>query len=259
MDPLLNYQDKVVLITGAASGFGKLLSKEFASRGAKLVLGDINEAGLTEVVNNLTAESYEVVSARCDVSKETDCKALAELAKETYGQLDIAINNAGVPQEFTPITDTPEELLEQQLNINTKSVLFGMKHQIPLMLEKGEGVILNVSSMAGLGGAPKIGAYSAAKHAVVGLTKTAAVEYGRKNIRINAVCPFFSLTPMVTSSELTQHASVEEVSNFLSQGSPMKRLGEPEEIVNVMLLLCSPGNTYMTGQTIAIDGGVSAF
>jgi NAD(P)-dependent dehydrogenase (short-subunit alcohol dehydrogenase family) len=259
MDPLLNYQDKVVLITGAASGFGKLLSKEFASRGAKLVLGDINEAGLTEVVNTLTAESYEVVSARCDVSKETDCKALAELAKETYGQLDIAINNAGVPQEFTPITDTPEELLEQQLNINTKSVLFGMKHQIPLMLEKGEGIILNVSSMAGLGGAPKIGAYSAAKHAVVGLTKTAAVEYGRKNIRINAVCPFFSLTPMVTSSELTQHASVEEVSNFLSQGSPMKRLGEPEEIVNVMLLLCSPGNTYMTGQTIAIDGGVSAF
>jgi NAD(P)-dependent dehydrogenase (short-subunit alcohol dehydrogenase family) len=259
MDPLLNYQDKVVLITGAASGFGKLLAKEFADRGAKLVLGDINEAGLNDVIQGLEQSDKPAVGQRCDVSKETDVKGLVDLAKSTYGSLDIAINNAGVAQEFTPIAQTSEELLDQQLNINTKSVLFGMKHQIPLMQEQGGGVILNVSSMAGLGGSPKIGAYSAAKHAVVGLTKTAAVECGRKNIRINAVCPFFTLTPMVTDSELTQHAPVEDVTNFLSQGSPMKRLGEPEEIVNVMLLLCSPGNTYMTGQTIAIDGGVSAF
>ncbi|BFM16024.1 glucose 1-dehydrogenase [Maricurvus nonylphenolicus] len=259
MDPLLNYTDKVVLITGAASGFGKLLAKEFADRGAKLVLGDINEAGLDEVVMGLQQSDKPAAGQRCDVSKEADIKGLVDLAKSTYGRLDIAINNAGVAQEFTPIAQTSEELLDLQLNINTKSVLFGMKHQIPLMQEQGEGVILNVSSMAGLGGSPKIGAYSAAKHAVVGLTKTAAVECGRKNIRINAVCPFFTLTPMVTDSELTQHAPVEDVTNFLSQGSPMKRLGEPEEIVNVMLLLCSPGNTYMTGQTIAIDGGVSAF
>jgi NAD(P)-dependent dehydrogenase (short-subunit alcohol dehydrogenase family) len=258
MDPLLDYTDKVVLITGAASGFGKLLSQEFAQRGAKLVLGDINEAGLQDVVANLEQQNFAVSSQHCDVSKEADCQAMVETAKANYGRLDIAINNAGIAQEFMPIEQTTEELYEKQINVNTKSVLFGMKYQIPLMKEQGEGIILNVSSMAGLGGAPKIGAYSAAKHAVVGLTKTAAVECGRKNVRVNAVCPFFSLTPMVTDSELTQHAPVDDVTQFLSQGAPMKRLGEPQEIVNVMLLLCSPANTYMTGQTIAIDGGVSA-
>ena len=129
-----------------------------------------------------------------------------------------------------------------------------MKYQIAQMLkQEGGGRILNVSSMAGVGAAPRIGAYSAAKHAVVGITKTAAVEYAKKNILVNVVCPFFTLTPLFTDSELV------ESTDFLAQGSPMKRLGRPEEITNVMLMLCSPGNSYMTGQTIAVDGGVSAF
>jgi len=155
------------------------------------------------------------------------------------------------------LVDTTEAMMDQQFNVNVKGVFFGMKHQIPAMLEAG--IILNVASMAGLGGAPKVTSYAAAKHAVVGLTKTAAVEYARKGIRVNAICPFFTLTPMVTGNNMNPGGNVEELEAFLGRGSPMKRLGRPQEIVNVMLMTLSPGNTYMNGQTIAIDGGVSAF
>lgn len=249
MDPLLDFSDKVVLITGAASGFGAQLSQEFSQRGAKLVIGDINEAGLADVAATLPGD---VTTVCCDVTSEQDCAAMVEAAREIYGRLDIAINNAGAGQEMGPFHSISEATFDQQFAINTKGVVFGMKHQIALMLEQGGGRILNVSSMAGLNGAPKIGAYSAAKHAVIGATKTAAAEYARKNILVNAVCPFYTLTPLVTDNALN------EMQEFLSGGSPMKRLGQPEEITNVMLMLCSPGNSYMTGQTIAIDGGVSA-
>jgi len=259
MDPLLNFTDKVILITGAASGFGKLLSTEVAQRGAKLVLGDLNEAGVLAVAEELQAQGCEVVAHRCDVSKEADCKALVDAARETFGKLDIAVNNAGIPTAMKPLEETEEAEMDQQFNINAKGVFFGMKYQIPLMREVGEGSVLNVSSMAGLGGAPKIASYAAAKHAVVGLTKTAAVEYGRKGVRVNAICPFFSLTPMITDAETAKGVSPEDIDAFLGQASPMKRLGKPEEMVNVMLMIISPGNTFMNGQTIAVDGGISAF
>ncbi|OXH94120.1 hypothetical protein CA830_03555 [Burkholderia multivorans] len=134
-----------------------------------------------------------------------------------------------------------------------QGVFFGMKHQIRQMLAQREGVILNVASMAGLGGAPKLAAYAASKHAVIGLTKTAAIEYARHGIRVNAICPFYSTTPMVTDSDIGDRQ------DFLAQGSPMKRLGRPEEIVATMLSLCAKENTYLTGQAVAVDGGVSAF
>lgn len=254
MDALLDFTDKVVLITGAASGFGKQLAQDFSARGAKLVLSDLNEDGVQAVAASL---SGPVIAMKCDVSQEAECKAMVEAAIELYGKLDIAINNAGIAQGFTPLHLTTDEIMDLQYNVNVKGVLYGMKHQINAMKPHGEGVILNVSSMAGLSGAPKIAAYSAAKHAVIGLTKTAAVEYGKVGIRVNAVCPYFTLTPMVTESELSG-SNPAETQAFLSQGCPMKRLGEPVEITNVMLMMCSPGNTYMTGQCIAVDGGVSA-
>jgi NAD(P)-dependent dehydrogenase (short-subunit alcohol dehydrogenase family) len=142
--------------------------------------------------------------------------------------------------------------MDSQFAINVKGVQFGMSHQIKQMLTQDGGAILNVSSMAGLGGAARVGAYSMAKHAVIGLTKTGAVEYGRHNIRINAICPFFTLTQMVTDM------ADENMQAKMSQGAPMKRLGEPKEIVAMMLMMLSPANSYMTGQCIAIDGGVSA-
>lgn len=245
-----DFSGKVVLITGAASGFGKILAERLASLGARLVLSDLNLSGVETVAKSLDAD---VVFCACDVSKELEVQAMCQLASDTFGRLDIAINNAGMSSPMKGLLDTTEQDMDVNFNVNAKGVFFGMKHQIPLMLDAGQGTILNVASMAGLNGAPKLIAYAAAKHAVVGITKTAAVEFARKNIRINAVCPFFSPTPLVSKGLNPEFVAIAE------QGSPMKRLGTPDEMVSAMLHIIAPDNTYMTGQAIAVDGGVSAF
>jgi len=252
MDPLLDFTGKVAVITGAAQGFGKLLAEELAKRGAKLVISDINEAGVHKVADDIASLGGEIVALKCDVSKNEDCKAMVDAAIENFGRVDLGVNNAGVAHEFHALHEIDEALMDQQFAINVKGVQFGMSHQIEQMLKQEGGAILNVSSMAGLGGAAMVGAYSMAKHAVIGLTKTGAVEYGRHNIRINAICPFFTLTKMVTDM------ADENMQSKMSLGAPMRRLGEPKEIVAMMLMMLSPANTYMSGQCIAIDGGVSA-
>lgn len=249
-----SFNNKVVMITGAASGFGKMLAEQLAGLGAGLVLGDRNETALAEVAASLRASGAEVLAMHCDVSRETDVKALVQAGVENFGRLDIGVNNAGMSSPMKSLLDTEESDLDINFAVNAKGVFFGMKYQIRQMLTQGGGTILN-SSMAGLGGAPKLAAYCAAKHAVIGLTKTAAVEFGRKNIRVNAICPFYSLTPMVTDGL----AADLESQQLLAAGSPMKRLGQPQEIVSVMLMLCAPENSYMNGQAIAIDGGASAY
>ena len=248
-----SYRDQVVMITGAASGFGALLAQRLAGLGARPVLGDRDVAGLERVAGALREAGAAVLAVPCDVTREAQVKALVEAAISTFGRLDVGVNNAGILTPMKRFIDTTEEELDRSHAVNTKGVFFCMQQQIRQMLEQGGGVILNIASMAGLGGAPKLAAYAAAKHAVVGLTRTAAVEYARRGIRVNALCPFYSATPMVTESE------VGEQQDFLAQGSPMKRLGTPEEIVAAMLMLCARENSYMTGQAIAVDGGISAF
>ncbi|MFJ4396689.1 SDR family NAD(P)-dependent oxidoreductase [Pseudomonas sp. NPDC089396] len=248
-----SYRDQVVMITGAASGFGTLLAQRLAGLGARMVLGDRDVAGLERVAGALREAGAAVLAVPCDVTREAQVKALVEAAISTFGRLDVGVNNAGILTPMKRFIDTTEEELDRSHAVNTKGVFFCMQQQIRQMLEQGGGVILNIASMAGLGGAPKLAAYAAAKHAVVGLTRTAAVEYARRGIRVNALCPFYSATPMVTESE------VGEQQDFLAQGSPMKRLGTPEEIVAAMLMLCARENSYMTGQAIAVDGGISAF
>ena len=252
MDPLLDFTNKVAVITGAAQGFGKLLAQELAKRGAKLVLSDINASGVKKVADDITATGAQVIAMACDVAQSDDCKAMVDTALKHFGQVDIGVNNAGIAHEFKPLHEIDEAVMDHQFAVNVKGVQFGMRYQIEQMLKQGEGVILNVSSMAGLSGAARGSAYAMAKHAVIGLTKTGAIEYGRNNIRINAVCPFFTLTPMVTNF------ADQEQQKRMSKGAPMHRLGEPKEIVAMMLMMLSPANTYMTGQCIAIDGGVSA-
>jgi len=247
---MLDFTNKTVLITGAASGFGKLLAAELSNRGANLVLGDINTAGIEAVAQSL---GENVMFQKCDVSLEADCASLVALAAKNFGRLDIAVNNAGIAHAQAKSVDLSEDTFDQQMNVNVKSVMFGMKYQIPEMLKVGSGSILNVSSLAGLLGAPKSGAYAAAKHAVVGLTRTAAVEYGRKNIRVNAICPFFSPTNIGDGFLQEQQNS-----DFLASGCPMKRIGDVEEMVSAMILILSPANTYMSGQTIAVDGATTA-
>lgn len=254
MDPLLNFTDQVALITGAASGFGRLLAKGLAERGAKLVLSDINETALEEVQTELQPlTAVEVIAG--NIAEETLNRALVELAIEKFGRLDIAVNNAGIAHTPAPVHEMTEAIMDSQFAVNVKGVMFGMKYQIPAMLSQKKGHVLNVSSLAGLGGAPKGAAYAAAKHAVAGVTRTAAVEYGRKNVRVNAICPFYSPTNILN----VDGYNTPEAQAQLGQGSPMKRLGEPQEIVNTMLLMLSPGNSYMNGQTVAVDGGVTAW
>ena len=252
MDAMLDFTGKTVLVTGASQGLGNLLADALASRGANIVIGDIKEAELKATEQQFIDKGYAVASLAGDVSQDSYCQSLAQLAIEKFGRLDIAVNNAGIAPAITPLHLTDEETMDKQFAVNVKGVQFGMKHQIPLMLNQGGGVVLNVSSLAGLGGAPGVASYAASKHAVIGLTKTAAVEYGRLGIRVNAACPFFTLTNMVTDM------SDDEDRNKMARGAPMKRLAEPQEVVATMLLMLSPANTYMTGQTIAIDGGVTA-
>lgn len=244
-----NFTDKTVLVTGAASGFGKLLAERLSAAGAKLVLGDRDTEGLSAVEQSLPGE---VVAQACDVTKEDQVEALVQAAVTRFGGLDIAVNNAGIAPPMKSLLETTEADLDLNFAVNTKGVFFGMKHQVKVMLTQGHGCILNVASMAGIGGAPKLAAYAAAKHATVGLTKTAAVEFAKKGIRVNAVCPFFSPTPMVAN------VSSPDQQAMLAQGAPMKRLGSPDEMVNAMLLIIDPANSYMTGQAIAVDGGMSA-
>ncbi|SDK71906.1 SDR family NAD(P)-dependent oxidoreductase [Microbulbifer yueqingensis] len=258
-DPILNFDGQVALITGAASGFGSLLARELGIRGARLVLGDINEPQLMALADELGNAGIDVRAACCDVSLESDCAELAASAEREFGQLDIAVNNAGIAPPMMSVEHTPEEEMDRQYSVNQKGVFFGMKHQLPLMKKRQSGIVLNVSSMAGLGGAPKVSSYAAAKHAVIGLTKTAAIENAKHGIRVNAICPFFTLTPMVTGIETPEGISASDFQAFLAAGCPMKRLAEPEEVVSAMLMLLSPKLTYVTGQALAVDGGVSAF
>ena len=248
-----SYNGQVVMITGAASGFGQLLALELAAMGARLVLGDRDEPGLQRVAEQVRQAGADAIALRCDVTREAEVKAMVDAAVETFGRLDVGVNNAGMSAPMKPLIETEEADLDINFAVNAKGTFFGMKYQIRQMRAQGGGVILNVASLAGLGAAPKLAAYSAAKHAVIGLTRTAAVEYARDDIRVNAVCPFYCATPMVTESDM---AAKQE---FFAQASPMKRLGNPSEIVAVMLMLCARENGYMTGQTVAVDGGISAF
>jgi len=256
LDPLLDFTGKVVLITGAAQGLGKLLAEELALRGAQLVLGDIKEEAVNDVANAINSRNGKAIGLACDVSRKSDCAAMVNAAVEAFGQLDIAVNNAGIAGEMKHVTEFTEADIDLQFSVNAKGVMFGMQCQIPQMRSGGGGMILNVSSMAGLGAAPKAAAYAAAKHAIVGLTKTAAFEYAGDNVRVNAICPYFTMTKMLT--EIGSSGGIEDINAFLGRGTPMRRVGRPEEIVNVMLMMISPGNTFMNGQAIAVDGGSSA-
>jgi NAD(P)-dependent dehydrogenase (short-subunit alcohol dehydrogenase family) len=257
LDTLLDFSQRNVLITGAASGFGRELALALAQRGASLVLSDINEPGLEETIG-LLPETTATAALPGDVANESTARDLVALAVERFGQLHIAINNAGVAPHMNSMTATDSDVLAHQLAVNCNSVVFGMKHQLAHMAEQRNGAILNVSSMAGIGGAPMLSTYAAAKHAVVGLTKSAAVEFGGKNIRVNAVCPFFTLTPMVDNPVLNPNNSVDELNQTLAARCPLRRVAQPGEVVAVMLMMISPANTYMNGVAIPVDGGVSA-
>jgi len=249
-----------VLLTGATGGFGVQLARRLAEEGAKLVLSDLEHDPLVSFASSLEAETATLAG---DITDETVSEQLVALAQDRYGGLDIAINNAGIAQPFVRFHLLPSEEARRVIDINLMGVFYAMKHQLPLMekqfrKEKRGGAIVNVASYAGLKGAPRLAAYSAAKHGVIGLTKSAAAEYATKGIRVNAICPSFSRTPMVTEQLTFAFRNPAEAEANLARIVPMQRLAEVNEVAEAILFAAHPDNSFMTGQAIAIDGGVSA-
>ena len=255
----MRFKDKVVLLSGAASGFGREAALRFAAQGARLSLSDINVDGLAETAGMIDAD---VMTTIVDVREEDQQNQWVAQTVEKMGRIDYAINNAGVIHELKSLLKTPVDEFDRMMAINARGVFIGMRAQVPVMIEQGGGVILNTASVAGLIGAPAFGAYVASKHAVVGLTKTAALEYGKFGIRINAICPAYADTPMLEAiaEELKQPGENDQQDTYdrLSKGLPLGRVGEAEEIVDAMMLICDPSNTFMTGQGVAGDGGLTA-
>jgi len=250
----LDYNDKVVMITGAGSGMGKLAAENFSKAGATLAICDVNKANIEAVAAQLRDEGCEVLAGAFDVSDELMVKKFVDDCLHSFEKIDVAINNAGILQPIARTHLLDLDVLDMQYKVNIKGVFACMKHQITAMKEHNNGVILNLSSVAGLGAAANLSTYSASKHAVVGLTRSAAIEYGRYGIRINALCPSHVDSPMMDSAELESHLSKENI----AAANPMKRLATMQEIVNAMLWICSDYNSYMNGTTVAIDGGLTA-
>lgn len=255
---LQRYAGRTVLITGAASGFGRLAAERFAAEGADLVLGDINEQGLAETLRRVEAAGARALAQTTNVAHGPAVQLLVQAAVDRFGRLDVALNNAGVAHGTMKLAETDEAVMRRMLDVNVMGVFHGLKAEIPVMERHGGGAILNTASVAGVVGAPLLGAYAAAKHAVIGLTRTAAAETARRGIRINAICPAFAETPMLEDSLMQEGRSREEMVSRLVQAMPMRRPATAEEIVQAMLWVCSPENSFMTGQALILDGGLTA-
>lgn len=248
----MSFAGKTVLITGASSGFGAAAAESFSAAGAKLVLGDISPDSLGE------ESSGDIATLVGDVSNPEYSSALVKLAQDKFGALDIAINNAGIVHSPAKIPDLSEEESRRIVDVNLLGVFWAMQAQLPAMEQQfadtGKScAIVNVASVAGLGGAPTLSIYGASKHGVVGLTRAAALEYARKGVRINAICPSFAATPMAGDAVDSPEAAAQ-----MTRGIPMRRLATVNEVVQAILWAADPANSFMTGQNIAIDGGVGA-
>ena len=252
------------MITGAGRGLGRDVAFRFAEAGAGLVLNDYDQTTLGSTLDDLASAGFTAHGIAGDISKESTSADLVELASQKFGSLHIAINNAGIAQEQVRLHLTDSAEAERVIGVDLMGVFYAMKHQIPLLLDTveaggGQTNILNIASAAGLMGSPMLAAYAAAKHGVVGLTRSAALEYGYKGIRINALCPSFARTNMVTDMlDQSKHGS-EMAEAKLVSNNPMRRLGEVDEVVQAMLWACSSENSFFNGQTLSIDGGLSSF
>ncbi|QKE63388.1 SDR family oxidoreductase [Aquipseudomonas campi] len=250
----MTFSGKVALVTGGAAGIGRATALAFAGEGLQVVVSDVDVVGGEGTVQLIREAGGDAAFVRCDVTREAEVKVLMERTLAAYGRLDYAFNNAGIEIEKGKLAEGSEAEYDAIMGVNVKGVWLCMKHQIPLLLAQGGGAIVNTASVAGLGAAPKMSIYAASKHAVIGLTKSAAVEYGKKKIRVNAVCPAVIDTDMWRRAAEADPKKAE----FVAGMHPVGRIGRVEEIATAVLYLCCDGAGFTTGHSLAVDGGATA-
>lgn len=245
------FQGKVALVTGSAMGIGLACAEAFARAGAVTVMADIRKP--EEQAGKLIAEGYQAVAYACDVSDVNAVREMIEWIAAKYGRLDAALNNAGIQTPQRPMAEITDEEFDRTVAVDLKGVWNCMRYEILQMQKQGGGAIVNTSSQGGVTGFPGQAAYIACKHAVIGLTRTAAIDYAAQNIRINAVCPGVILTPMAQEL-MSRNPALEKE---LIRDIPAGRLGKPEEIANAVLWLCSPQASFVDGHALLVDGAFS--
>lgn len=249
------FDGKVALVTGAGGGIGLATAAAFATAGASVVLADRNKETVAKAVEELSAAGHDAMGVTCDVTDAAQVNEMIERAIRTYGRLDAAFNNAGVNSEAAAFLDTSDDEFERVMAVNLRGVWNCMKGEVRQMMAQGSGAIVNCASIGGLKGSRGRSAYSASKHAVIGLTRSAALDYAAKGIRVNAVCPGMIKTPMAV--HVTKNYDPEIMARMVAQ-EPIGRFGEPEEIAAAVVWLCSPAASFMVGHAMTVDGGILA-
>jgi NAD(P)-dependent dehydrogenase (short-subunit alcohol dehydrogenase family) len=255
----MDFKGKVAVITGAGNGIGRQTALAFAARGAKVVVVDRDAPAAERTAGTIQQQGGEARAQPADVTKSAEVQAYVKAALEAYGRIDCFFNNAGIEGKVKPLAEYDEAVFDQVIGVNVKGVFLGLRHVLPIMLKQNAGAIVNTASVAGLVGTPGISAYVASKHAVIGLTKTAAGEVARAGVRVNAICPGPIDTRMIHSLEAQINpADPASVARRYQSTLPLGRYGTPEEIANVVLFLCSDLASNITGAQYVIDGGRTA-
>lgn len=250
---VISFEKKVALITGAASGLGLAAAKAFAEAGASVVLADWNEKEVQAAAQQLADKGHKTMAVTCDVSDDAQVEAMVKQTVAQFGRLDAAYNNAGIQNVLAETADVTRDDYDRVMAVNLRGVWSCMKFELQVMREQGSGAIVNCSSLGGLVGGNQRGTYHAAKHGVIGFTKSAALEYATRGIRVNDVCPGLIRTPM--SDKMEAEGQSEALKMMRESFVPMQREGRPEEIANTVLFLCCDLASYITGQSISVDGG----
>lgn len=252
----MKLQGKVAVVTGAASGMGKAIAKLYAAEGAKVIVSDLNLEAANATVEDIQASGGEAIAVVANVAQEADIENLMDTAVSTYGTLDILVNNAGIMDNFVPAADLTDELWNKVFAVNATGPMRAIRKALPIFLEKGNGVIINVASIGGLMGSRAGAAYTAAKHAVVGLTKNVGFQYALKGIRCNAIAPGGVNTNIGTTINQPDEFGMARAT---AGASSNPRSGEPEEIARVALFLASDDSSFVNGEVITADGGWTAY